>query len=126
MTKKKPVKPKTRKPVDDICRVTGRMPEWMREYLADKGIEGEFSFSKLSKEQCLALDLADRLCQQEMKGLINVTYDPHINSEPQAELTDQAINTYYQKQANSYCEDANSASREIPTEKAETEENSAW
>ncbi|MCW4044786.1 MAG: hypothetical protein NWE94_04640 [Candidatus Bathyarchaeota archaeon] len=58
MAKKKPVKPVSRKPVDDVCRVTGRMPEWMQEYLADQGIEAQFSLSNLTKEQFLALELA--------------------------------------------------------------------
>jgi hypothetical protein len=44
------------------------MPQWMREFLADKGIDGEFNLSTLSKEQCLALDLAERLSQKEMTG----------------------------------------------------------
>ena len=111
MAKKRVNKISIRKPIDEVCRVTGRMPEWMQQYLADKGIEGEISFSKLSKEQCLALDLADRLCQQEMKGLINVIYDPHINSEPQAELTDQARNTYDNRQVNADGEDPEVASQ---------------
>ena len=106
MAKKRLNKHTSRKHIDEVCRVTGRIPEWMQQYLADKGIEGEISFSKLSKEQCLALDLADRLCQQEMKGLINVTYDPHINSEPQAELTDQAKNAYTDRQVNVDGEDS--------------------
>ena len=58
-----------------MYKITYRMPAWMREFLADHGLEGEFSLSKLSKEQWLAIDLAERLCQQEMSGLICVTYD---------------------------------------------------
>ena len=40
--------PKTR---DEVCRVTDRMPAWMREFLADKGIEylrGIYATSGLS------------------------------------------------------------------------------
>lgn len=93
--------------------------EWMREFLAAKGIESEFSLSKLTKEQILAIELAERLLQQEMNGLIHVTYDPQKHMEPQAELTDQATNTYTQKQANPNIEDADSAN-------TETEDNNAW
>lgn len=112
MAKKRHIKQSSKKPKDDVGRVTGRMPEWMREYLADKGIEGEFCLSKLSKEQCLALDLVERLFQQEMTGLISVTYDPQRHSEPQAELTEQARNAHYERQVNLDGEDSNSTSQE--------------
>ncbi len=62
------------------------MPEWMREYLSGKGIESEFNDSKLSKEQCIALELAERLFHQESQGQIRVTYDPRKHTEPQPEL----------------------------------------
>jgi hypothetical protein len=112
MAKKQHNKQSSKKSKDDICRVTDRMPEWMREFLADKGIEGEFNLSKLSKWQCLALDFAEGLCQQEMKGLITVTYDPQRHSEPQAELTEQARNSHLERQVNLDGEDSNSTSQE--------------
>ena len=64
------------------------MPEWAREYLADNGIEGEFCLSNLSKEQCIAVELAERLFHQESQGQIRVTYDPRKHPEPQPELAD--------------------------------------
>lgn len=106
MAKKQHNKQSSKKSKDDICRVTDRMPEWMREFLADKGIQGEFSLSKLSKEQCLALDLAERLWQEEMKGLINVSYDPQRHLEPQGELAEQARNAHYERQVDLDGEDS--------------------
>jgi len=85
------------KPKDDVCRVSDRMPEWAREYLSDKGIEGEFRYSLLSKEQCLALELAERLFQQESQGQIRVTYDPRKHAEPQPELANGAQDRSTQK-----------------------------
>ena len=84
----------------------------MRDFLDDKGIEADCSLSKLSKEQWLAIDLAERLWQQEMKGVISVTYDPDTNVDPQAELTDQAINTRTSRQVNGYDEDTKTPSEE--------------
>ena len=83
----------------------------MQEFLADKGIEDEFNLSTLSKEQCIALDLAERLYQQEMAGQITVTYDPPVDSEPQAELTDQARNTQYERHVDPDGEDSDTPSQ---------------
>ena len=79
----------SRKPKEDVCRVSDRMPEWARDYLADNGIEGEFRYSLLSKEQCLALELAERLFHQESQGQIRVTYDPRKHPEPQPEYAQE-------------------------------------
>jgi len=111
MDKKQYGKRTSKKPKDDTCRVTYRMPEWMREFLADKGIEGEFNLSKLSREQCLALDLAERLWQQEMKGLISVTYDLQRHPEPQAEVTEHG-KAYFERQVDLDGEDTNSTCQE--------------
>ncbi len=122
MTKKKLARPVSRKPRDDTCKVTGRLPEWMREYLADKGIEAQFSPSSLTKEQRLAIEHAERLLQQEMNGLIRVTYDPQSDLEPQAELTDYAKSEYRQRlaePAETDEEDADLATHETSTDKAE-------
>ena len=88
MGKKQPNKQSTKKSEDNVCRVSSRMPDWAREYLSDNGIEGEFRYSLLSKEQCLAIELAERLFHQESQGLIRVTYDPRKHKEPQPELAD--------------------------------------
>jgi hypothetical protein len=68
--------------------ITDRMPDWMRQFLASTGIDREFNLSKLSYDQWLAIELAERLCQLEKEGLIRVTFDPDISPEPQVELTD--------------------------------------
>jgi len=86
MTKKRQSKQSIQKPKEVMYRINYRMPAWMREFLADQGIEEEFSVRELSKDQLLAIDYAERLCQQEMAGLICVTYDPDVDPEPQAEL----------------------------------------
>jgi hypothetical protein len=123
MTKKKSAKPKTRKPMDDICRVTSRMPEWMREYLAEKGIESQFSPSTLTIEQCLAVELAERLLQKEVNGLIRVTYDPQIDPEPKVEITDYAKDEYRQRSAETGEEDPGEATQETPDGEIETGED---
>ena len=89
MVKKRTVKQFKKKLEDDVCRVSSRMPDWAREYLADNGIEGEFRYSLLSKEQCLALELAERLFHQESQGQIRVTYDPRKHPEPQPEYAQE-------------------------------------
>ncbi|MCW4045219.1 MAG: hypothetical protein NWE94_06860 [Candidatus Bathyarchaeota archaeon] len=126
MTKKKPAKPVSRKPVDDVCRVTGRVPEWMQEYLADQGIEAQFSLSSLTKEQFLALELAERLLQKEMNGLIRVTYDPQKHPEPQAELTDSAKNEYCKKASETDEEDTDKLTHETIGGEFEAGEDAAW
>ena len=126
MAKKRVNKISSRKPTDEVCRVTGRMPEWMQEYLAAKGIEGEFNFAKLTKEQCAALDLAERLLQKEMNGLIRVTYDPKRDPEPQAELTDYAENEYRQKPPETDEDDADSATQEMLDDENESGEDAKW
>ena len=98
MAKKRNSKQSSSKPRDDVRRVTGRMPEWMQEYLSDKGIEGEFSLSKLSKEQCLALELAEHLFHQESQGHIRATYDPRKYPEPQPEYAQETGNSALERQ----------------------------
>ena len=97
MAKKQRNKQSSEKPKVAVGRVSDRMPEWMREYLSGKGIEGEFNVSKLSKEQCIAIDLAETLYHQETQGHIRVTYDPKKDSEPQAEPTQQAGNRLHRR-----------------------------
>ena len=87
-----------KKSEDTVCRVSSRMPEWAREYLADNGIEGEFRYSKLSKEQCIALELAERLFHQESQGQIRVTYDPRKHPEPQSEYAQETDNSALDRQ----------------------------
>jgi len=96
--KKQPNKQSSRKQKEESCRVSSRMPEWAREYLADNGIEGEFRYSLLSKEQCLALELAERLFHQESQGQIRVTYDPKKHPEPQPEPVQETENPGFQRQ----------------------------
>ena len=112
MTKKNQIKQSSQKPKDDLYKITCRTPAWMREFLADHGLEGEFSLSNLSKEQWLAIDLAERLCQQEMNGLTHVTYNPDVNSKPQVELTEHGINARINRQGNAYGEDTKTPSEE--------------
>ncbi len=97
MAKKQKNKQRSEKTKVAVGRVSDRMPEWMREYLSGKGIEGEFNLSKLSKEQCIALELAERLFHQESQGQIRVTYDPRKHPEPQPELADGAQDKSTQK-----------------------------
>jgi hypothetical protein len=96
--KKQHVRQGSSKPKDDVCRVSDRMPEWAREYLSDNGIEGEFRYSLLSKEQCLALELAERLFHQESQGQIRVTYDPRKHTEPQPEYAQETGNSALDRQ----------------------------
>jgi len=112
MAKKRTFKQPRKKLEDYVCRVSSRMPEWAREYLSDKGIESEFHYSLLSKEQCIAIDLAESLYHQETQGHIRVTYDSKKDSEPQAEPTQQARNTSYEWEVDVDCEDPNAHSQE--------------
>ena len=71
-----------------IIVTTDHMPDWMQQYLASTGIEREFDISELSVTQFSALESAERLYHSERAGLIRVTFDPEIDMEPKAELTD--------------------------------------
>jgi hypothetical protein len=88
MTKKCQIRQSSQKNQDDEYLITDRMPAWVRQFLANTGIDREFNLSKLSQDQWLAIELAERLCQLEKEGLIRVTFDPDIHPEPQVELTD--------------------------------------
>lgn len=86
--KKRQTRQSSQKNQDDEFLITDRMPAWMRQFLASTGIDREFNLSKLSQDQWLTIELAERLCQLEKEGLIRVTFDPDIHPEPQVELTD--------------------------------------
>ena len=76
-----------------IMVTTDHMPDWMQQYLASIGIEGEFDISELNVAQFSALESAERLYHSERAGLIRVTFDPEIDMEPKAELTDHGRTT---------------------------------
>jgi len=71
-----------------IILTTDHMPDWMQQYLASIGIEGEYDISELNVAQFSALESAEGLYHSERAGLIRVIFDPQTDTEPWAELTD--------------------------------------
>jgi hypothetical protein len=67
------------------------MPAWAKTMLANAGIDPEFKESDLTDEQLTEIQVVTAYINLYYKGLINVSYDPEMDSAPEFSLTKAGV-----------------------------------
>jgi len=66
--------------------ITSKMPAWMRAFLAEMGIEREFTIDELTDKQVNAILTAVALKELVEMGEVEVIYDPKYCPSPRFRL----------------------------------------
>jgi len=80
--------------MNEVYRISHKMPNWMRAALANEGIPIEFSYDELTDEQKFMVVVLTEICKLVEAGILKVSFDPKKDSMPRFSLTEKGLKEF--------------------------------